>query len=145
MTSPKGSQPPPILPGDAHVLVVEDSVPDFIVVARLLALVGVQRCEWKTTGWQLIQFIDTMPRIDLILMDLRLPDEDGYQALEKVRSNPRLKDTLVVAITADTSTEQVIRAQKAGFDGFLGKPLDPNRFSDQIRRVLAREGVWEPV
>jgi two-component system cell cycle response regulator DivK len=130
-------------PSEAHVLVVEDNVPNFVLIARMLAYMGVQRCEWKTSGWQVVEFADTLPRIDLILMDIRLPYEDGFQALEKVRSNPRLKDTLVVAVTAEASVEQMRRAKEAGFDGFLGKPLDPDRFPDQVRRVLSGEPVWE--
>jgi two-component system cell cycle response regulator DivK len=130
-------------PSEAHVLVVEDNVPNFVLIARMLAYMGVQRCEWKTSGWQVVEFADTLPRIDLILMDIRLPYEDGFQALEKVRSNPRLKDTLVVAVTAEASVEQMRRAKEAGFNGFLGKPLDPDRFPDQVRRVLSGEPVWE--
>ena len=40
----------PIEPSDAHVLVVEDNVPNFVLIARMLAFMGVQRCEWKTSG-----------------------------------------------------------------------------------------------
>lgn len=137
------AKPRLIDPGDAHVLVVEDNVPNFVLIARLLAYMGIQRCEWKTSGWQVVEFADTLPRIDLILMDIRLPYEDGFQALEKVRSNNRLKDTLVVAVTAEASVEQMKRAKDAGFDGFLGKPLDPDRFPEQIKRVLSGEPVWE--
>ncbi len=134
---------PSVDPAKAHVLVVEDNVPNFVLIARMLAYMGIQRCEWKTSGWQVVEFADTLPRIDLILMDIRLPYEDGFQALEKVRANTRLKDTLVVAVTAEASVEQMRRAQEAGFDGFLGKPLDPDRFPDQIKRVLNGEPVWE--
>jgi two-component system, cell cycle response regulator DivK len=133
----------PIEPAEAQVLVVEDNVPNFVLIARMLAFMGVQRCEWKTSGWQVVQFADTLPRIDLILMDIRLPYEDGYQALQKVRASPRLKNTLVVAVTAEASDEQMAKAQKSGFDGFLGKPLDPDRFPDQIRRILSGQPVWE--
>jgi len=133
----------PIDPTEAHVLVVEDNVRNFVLIARLLAYMGVPRCEWKTSGWQVVEFADTLPRIDLILMDIRLPYEDGFQALEKVRASERFKDTLVVAVTAEASVEQMKRAQECGFDGFLGKPLDPDRFPDQIRRVLKGEPVWE--
>ena len=86
---------------------------------------------------------DTLPRIDLILMDIRLPYEDGYQALQKVRASQRLKGTLVVAVTAEASEEQMSKAKKSGFDGFLGKPLDPDRFPEQIKRILSGEPVWE--
>ena len=133
----------PIDPSEAHVLVVEDNVPNFVLVARMLAFMGVQRCEWKTSGWQVVQFADTLPRVDLILMDIRLPYEDGYQALQKIRAHNRLKDTMVVACTAESSEEQLQKARNAGFNGFLGKPLDPDRFPQQIERLLAGEEVWE--
>jgi two-component system cell cycle response regulator DivK len=90
-----------------------------------------------------VEFADTLPRIDLILMDLRLPYEDGYAALNKVRATPKLKETIVVAVTAEASLEQLNKARAAGFNGFLGKPLDPDRFPDQIRRLLKGEPVWE--
>ncbi|MBO9309887.1 MAG: response regulator [Chloroflexi bacterium] len=133
----------PIEPVEAHVLVVEDNMRNFVLIARLLAHMGVRHCEWKTSGWQVVQFADTLPRVDLILMDIHLPYEDGYQALQKVRANPRLRNTLIVAVTADANEEQMRRARDAGFDGFLGKPIDPDRFPDQIRRILSGEGVWE--
>jgi two-component system cell cycle response regulator DivK len=133
----------PIHPSKAHVLVVEDNVPNFVLVARMLAYMGVQRCEWKTSGWQVVEFADTLPRIDLILMDIRLPYKDGFQALDEIRKHERFKDTLIVAVTAEASTEQMERAREAGFDAFLGKPLDPDRFPDQIKRVLSGTEVWE--
>ncbi|NDJ86817.1 MAG: response regulator [Chloroflexi bacterium] len=133
----------PVDPSEAHVLVVEDNVPNFVLIARMLAFMGVQRCEWKTSGWQVVQFADTLPQIDLVLMDIRLPYEDGYQALQKIRAHDRLKDTRVIAVTAEASEEQMRKAQEAGFDGFLGKPLDPDRFPEQVQRILQGDQVWE--
>lgn len=143
MTSDNNHARNPIEPRDAHVLVVEDNVPNFVLIARMLASMGVQRCEWKTSGWQVVQFAETLPQIDLILMDIRLPYEDGYQALQKVRAHPKLKETIVVAVTAEASEDQMRRARKAGFDGFMGKPLDPDRFPEQIQRLLSGGEVWE--
>jgi len=140
------SSPParePVQPKDATILIVEDNVSNFVLMARMLAYMGIPRCEWKTSGWQVVEFADTLPRIDLILMDIRLPYEDGYAALAKVRATRRLKDTIVVAVTAEASQDQMTKARAAGFDGFLGKPLDPDRFPDQIRRMLKGESVWE--
>jgi two-component system cell cycle response regulator DivK len=133
----------PISPQESHILVVEDNVPNFVLIARLLAHMGVNHCEWKTSGWQVVQFADTLPKLDLILMDIRLPYEDGYQALRKIRTHARLQDTRVVAVTAEASEDEMKKASEAGFDGFLGKPLDPDRFPDQIRRILAGKPVWE--
>lgn len=132
-----------INPQDATVLVVEDNLNNFLLIARLLAYLGVQRCEWKASGWQVLEFAETLPHIDLILMDIMLPERDGYEALGLLRSEPRFQNTLIVAVTADASQENMERARQAGFDGFIGKPLDPDRFPEQIRRVLRGESVWE--
>lgn len=128
---------------DIYVLVVEDNVPNFVLIARLLAFMGIQHCEWKTTGWGVVDFAHTMPRVDLILMDLRLPHEDGYDALKQVRLDPNLRDTKVVVVTAQASSVEMNKAREAGFDGFLSKPLDPDRFPEQIRRILDGKSVWE--
>jgi two-component system cell cycle response regulator DivK len=130
-------------PGDAYVLVVEDNLQNLVLIARQLAFLGVQRYEWKASGWQVLEFADTMPRVDLVLMDIHLPYEDGYDALRKLRIDPRFKDTRVVAVTADASPASLEKARQAGFDGFLGKPIDPDKFPEQIRRILRGEQIWD--
>lgn len=127
---------------DATILVVEDNVANFVLIARLLGYMGIH-CEWKTSGYEVVEYADTLTHLDLILLDIRLPYEDGYAALKKLRSSPNLKNTLVIAVTAEASSEQMKKAREAGFDGFLGKPLDPDRFPGQIQRILAGEPVWE--
>lgn len=127
---------------DATVLVVEDNVSNFVLIARMLGYLGIH-CEWKTSGYEVVEYADTLPRLDLILMDIRLPYEDGYGALKKIRASERLKGTTIVAVTAEASPEQIKKARASGFDGFLGKPLDPDRFPEQIRRILSGESVWE--
>lgn len=130
-------------PTSAHILVVEDNVSNFVLVARLLAFMGVQKCEWKTTGWGVVDFANTMQRIDLILMDLHLPHEDGYEALRQIRADENLKDTLVVVVTAHGSSLEMQKARQAGFDGFLVKPLDADKFPEQIRQILSGTAVWD--
>ena len=127
---------------NATVLVVEDNVSNFVLIARMLGYMGIH-CEWKTSGYEVVEYADTLPRLDLILMDIRLPYEDGYEALKKIRLSPRLKGILVVAVTAEASPEQMRKARESNFDGFIGKPLDPDHFPDQIQRVLKGEPVWE--
>lgn len=130
-------------PKDAYVLVVEDNLQNLVLIARLLAFIGVRRYEWKASGWQVLEFADTMPRVDLVLMDLHLPYEDGYDALAKLRSDARFAETRVVAVTADSNSMTMEKAKKAGFDGFLGKPIDPDKFPDQIISILQGNMVWE--
>ncbi len=130
------------IPKDITVLVVEDNVANFVLIARMLGYMGVH-CEWKTSGYEVVEYADTLPRVDLILMDIRLPYEDGYGALRKIRLSPALKNTIVVAVTAEASLEQINKAKAAGFNGFIGKPLDMDLFPDQIKRILAGQPVWE--
>jgi len=137
------SKRPSVQPKDATILVVEDNVQNFVLMTRLLAFLGMKKCEWKASGWQVLEFAETLPHIDLILMDIFLPEEDGYQVLERLRAHPRFRDTLIVAVTADVSRENMERARQAGFDGFIGKPIDPDRFPNQVRSILQGEDVWE--
>ena len=130
------------LPQNTTVLVVEDNVSNFVLIARMLGFMGIH-CEWKTSGYEVVEYADALPHLDLILMDIRLPYEDGFGALRKIRTSKSLKNIPVVAVTAEASSDQMNRAQQAGFDGFIGKPLDPDRFPDQIRRILSGSPVWE--
>src|SRR3972149_2773361 len=73
--------PTPIDPANAYVLVVEDNIQNFVLIARLMAFLGVKQCQWKASGWQVLEFADSMPRVDLILMDIHLPYGDGFGTL----------------------------------------------------------------
>jgi two-component system cell cycle response regulator DivK len=131
-----------IPPNEAYVLVVEDNLKNFVLVARLLAYLGVKDCQWKASGWQVVEFADSMPRVDLVLLDIHIPDEDGYAVLARLKSDPRFQNTRIVAVTADSSQESMLRAKAAGFDGFIGKPLDPDEFPNQVRQVLQGKPIW---
>jgi two-component system, cell cycle response regulator DivK len=124
------------------VLVVEDNVPNFLLVARMLEALGMH-CEWKTSGYEVLEYAEALPRIDLVLMDIRLPYEDGFEAGEKLRRSERFRSVPILAVSAVANRSQMDRAKAAGFNGFLGKPLDPDRFPEQILRVLGGEQVWE--
>ncbi|MDY0019069.1 MAG: response regulator [Anaerolineae bacterium] len=131
-------------PQESTILIVEDNFSNFLLMTRLLAFLGVKKCEWKASGWKVLEFAETLGGIDLVLMDLMLPDADGFESLQSLRSHPRFEQVPIVAVTANVSQGSVERARKAGFDGFIGKPLDPDRFPDQVRRALLGEEVWEP-
>ncbi len=124
------------------VLVVEDNVSNFVLMARMLGFLGIH-CEWKTSGYEVVEYADTLPQLDMVLMDIRLPYEDGYSALRKLRQSTRLKTVPVIAVTAEGTQDELNKARLAGFDGFIGKPLDPDRFPDQIQRIMADKPVWE--
>jgi two-component system cell cycle response regulator DivK len=132
----------PAIPRDAAVLVVEDNVSNFVLVARMLGYLGIH-CEWKTSGYEVLEYADALPRVDLVLMDIRLPYENGFGAGEKLRASDRFRSIPIVAVSAEANKDQMAKARAAGFNGFLGKPLDPDRFPEQIRRIMNGEQVWE--
>jgi two-component system cell cycle response regulator DivK len=138
-----GSVTHPIEPQEAHILIVEDNFSNFRLMARLLTYEGMKKCEWKTSGTQVVEFADALSRVDLILMDIYLPGEDGYQVLARLRAHPKLAETLIVAVTAEATLDNLAHARAAGFDGFIGKPINANRFPEQIRKILKGEPVWE--
>jgi len=129
---------------DICILIVEDNVRNYALLARLLSFMGVKQTEWKRSGWHVLEFArDTMAHIDLILLDIHLPEEDGYEVLARIRDDEHFCDTLVVAVTADVSKNNLSRARSAGFDGFLAKPINVDHFPDQIRRILEGAPVWD--
>jgi two-component system cell cycle response regulator DivK len=133
----------PVEPCDAQVLVVEDNTDNFITIARLLAYSGIApfRSHWKASGLGAVQHADLLPHLDLILLDIGLPHEDGYEILAKIRTMARFNSTLVVAVSG--RVDEMEKARAAGFDGFVGKPLEPDRFPGQLSRILKGEPVWE--
>jgi len=129
---------------EVSVLIVEDNVRNYALLARLLSFMGVKQTEWRRSGWQVLEFAqDTMPKVDLILLDIHLPEEDGYQVLDRIRRDERFAETRVVAVTADISAVNLSRAQEAGFHGFLAKPINVDLFPEQVQRILEGEAVWD--
>lgn len=124
------------------ILVVEDNVGNFMLIARMLSNIGVH-CEWKTSGYEVVEFAETLAHLDLVLMDIRLPYEDGYGAFRKLRMSEKFNKIPVIAVTAVTGLDEMKKAKIAGFDGFIGKPLNPDRFPEQIQNFLSGTPLWE--
>jgi two-component system cell cycle response regulator len=77
-------------------------------------------------------------RPDLIVLDVQLPDIDGYQVLSLLRADAGIRDTPVIAVTAFAMVGDRDHALQAGFDGYLSKPLDPATFVGSIETFLPR-------
>ena len=136
--------PDKLTPEEAYVLVIEDDANNLMVATDLLRMVGIKYINARASGRLGIKMAEIMPRVDLILLDIQLPYEDGYSVLRQIRMHPQLKDTRVLAVTANVLPQDEARARAAGFDGFIGKPLDFDRFPQQILAVLEGQEVWMP-
>lgn len=111
----------------ARVLVVEDTPHSLELMTHLLRAHG-HTVVPATTGEQAVELAEAQPP-DLVVMDLRLPGIDGYQALSELRARPRLSRTPVIAVTSFGDREQALGA---GFAGYLAKPISPGTFAADI-------------
>jgi two-component system cell cycle response regulator DivK len=75
---------------------------------------------------------------DLILMDINMPDIDGYTLTAQLRTLPKLVKIPIIALTANVMRGDRERSLAAGCDGYIQKPIDVDSFSDQIDRYLKR-------
>lgn len=133
-------------PSLAHavILAVEDNPDSLFIALELLRRAGVGYCDGCASGRRLFSLLPALGRRpDLVLLDLQIPVEDGYTILERIRALPDLRDTRVVALTANVMPHDVARARAAGFDGLIGKPISRRRFAEQVGRALAGGEIWE--
>jgi two-component system cell cycle response regulator DivK len=123
-------------------LVVEDDASGLAIISVMLRRLGL-RTIMERYASSALERVRKMPRVDVIFLDLGLPDGDGYDVLKEIKGEPSLNQVPVIAVTARDASTEMSKAQEAGFDGFLGKPLNRNRFPDQVRRIIEGESVWE--
>ncbi|MEA2547162.1 MAG: two-component system, cell cycle response regulator DivK [Chloroflexota bacterium] len=118
----------------ATILLVEDVPANRALATKLLRAAGhdVLTADTAATGIALAR--ERLP--DLVLMDLGLPDMDGWHALAEIRADPDAAGLRVVAFTADAMLGDRERALARGFDGYLSKPLDFATFVDSVGDYL---------
>jgi two-component system cell cycle response regulator DivK len=120
------------------ILVIEDNEKNLKLARALLRMSGYRTLE-ANTAEQGIELANThLPR--LILLDVQLPGMDGLAALTRLKAEPRTAFIPVVALTAFAMKEDRERFMRAGFDGYLAKPIDVDVFADQVRRYCDGEG-----
>lgn len=144
---------PVLQPQQAKVMVIEDNLDNMDLITTLLREdVGVLYCNTRPSGHTFLRWFyesaavranPALRRLNLILLDLHIPGENGYSVLTRLRAIPELAQTRIIAVTANTTAADIARCRSAGFDGFVGKPIDIRRFPEQVRRILAGETVWE--
>ena len=128
---------------DYTVLIVEDDPNSYRATMSLLKMAGAQEVHARTNVNEAMVLAETLPKVDLFLVDIYMPSETGFDLLKRIRAHPQLKDSKVVALTASVMFADIRRIRAAGFDSFIGKPTRPGRFPDQIRAILAGEELWE--
>ncbi len=117
------------------VLHVEDNPENRLLVRRLLEAYQYRVIDAEDAASARAFLKTNSP--DLILMDINMPDIDGYTLTNELKSMPNLVGVPIVALTANVMKGDRERTLSAGCDGYIEKPIDVDRFIDQIERFLS--------
>ena len=120
-----------------EILVVEDNARNMALLRDVLRATGYRTLE-ATTGRQALELASEHTPA-LVLMDIRLPDMAGTEALRLLRAEPRTATIPVLAVTAEAMTGDRERLLEAGFDAYLAKPIDIDALLAAVRLHHARD------
>ena len=121
-------------PEDLTILVVEDYEDTSLAMRLALERKGYHIIE-ASDGEQAVR-LAADERPEVVLMDLSLPVLDGFAAAERIRANPELQETVIIAVTAHQDADHRARALAAGCNAFVTKPIDFEWLGDLISNLL---------
>jgi two-component system cell cycle response regulator DivK len=118
------------------ILVIEDNPLNLELVRDVLLAAGFAVVDARLAE----EGLEIAARLgpDLILLDIRLPGMDGYQALERLKSNPATATIPVMALTAQAMIGDREQALAAGFVGYIAKPVNTRTLAEEVRSLLER-------
>jgi two-component system cell cycle response regulator DivK len=119
---------------DELILIVDDNAHNVKLARDVLRFAGFRTLEAGGGGEGVTLATEHLP--DLVLMDIRMGDMDGTEALRRLKADARTASIPVVALTSSTMKGDRERFLAEGFDGYLEKPISVHAFPDQIRSHL---------
>jgi two-component system cell cycle response regulator DivK len=118
----------------AIILYIEDNSDNRLLIRRILEAEGFTVLEAANAS-QALKHIESHPP-DLILMDINLPEVDGYTLTAQLKTRPDLRRVPIIALTANVMRGDRERTLEAGCDGYIQKPIDVDSLPTQIHRFL---------
>ena len=122
------------------ILYIEDNPENRLLVRRVLEVEGYRVIE-ADSGKTGLQKAETMAP-DLVLMDINLPEIDGYELTHRLKQMPDLAGVPVVAMTANVMKGDREKTLAAGCDGYIQKPIDVDQLPLQVARFLQAKQPW---
>jgi len=116
------------------ILIVDDD-PDLANIMRMMLSHAGFEAHSVLSGQEALEWLEARTP-DLILLDLMMPDINGFTILRKVRSSEIIKNLPVVILTAKADQKTRMESQSAGADAFLTKPINSKTLIDHVRRAL---------
>jgi len=129
---------------DAALLVVDDNEDNRYTLTRRLTREGYTDVATANDGRQALATLRTR-NFDLVLLDISMPELNGYQVLEQMKADATLSDVPVVMISAIEETESVVRCIELGADDYLSKPFDPTLLRARVHATLEKKRLRDAV
>jgi two-component system, cell cycle response regulator DivK len=117
-----------------RILVIEDTEDNRQIIRDLLSSVGYELIE-AADGAEGVAMAESH-HPDLILMDIQLPEMDGYEATRRIRAIPDLIKVPIIAVTSYALSGDEAKTRAAGCDGYVAKPFSPRQLLAKIREFL---------
>ena len=131
----------PVLEGK-RILIVEDDVTNMAVYQATLKRSGAVVLQDNRNSDTINMLRQFLP-IDIILLDLMLRHSiNGYDIFDGIKRDPELAHIPVLAVSAADPGIEMPKAKERGFAGFIGKPLNPFEFPQQVAACIAGRGIW---
>ncbi len=122
----------------ARALVVDDA-PDIRLLADLVLSMAGFTVVAASSGGEALRLLAGADLPDIVLLDVQMPEVDGWETLTRVRNDPRTAHLPVVLCTVKGLPEDTLRGWSLGCDGYLGKPFDIAGLVAELQGVLARD------
>jgi HAMP domain-containing protein/CheY-like chemotaxis protein/signal transduction histidine kinase len=122
---------------DRVVLLVDDDARNIFALSSILERRGM-RVLTATTGREAIQIIEETPDVAIVLMDIMMPEMDGYQTTARIRGNPRFARLPIIALTAKAMKGDREKCLEAGASDYLAKPVNTEQLLSALRMWLHR-------
>jgi len=122
---------------NSTILYIEDNSDNRMLVRRVLEAEGYQVVEAKDGLEGIDLLCSTTP--DLVLMDINLPELDGYEVTRRLKQVPSMAKVPVIAMTANVMRGDREKTLAAGCDGYISKPIDIDLLPDQIAKFLRKK------
>jgi DNA-binding response OmpR family regulator len=122
------------------IMVVDDD-PDIQKLVRTFLAMEGWRVRMATKRDEIMIGLRQQPLPDLILLDVQLPDANGFDILTRLRQHPVLKNVPVIMLTAESTREAVLKGLQGGADGYVTKPFEPDLLVNAVKAVL---GIGTP-
>jgi HAMP domain-containing protein/CheY-like chemotaxis protein/signal transduction histidine kinase len=119
------------------VLVVDDDVRNIFALSSVLERRGMKVLT-ASTGNEATSLLERMPGVSIVLMDIMMPEMDGYQTMHKIRENPQLRRLPIVALTAKAMKGDREKCFEAGASDYLAKPVNTEQLLAALRMWLHR-------